>query len=71
MDEKKYSIEEIKYYLDGCLLMRDVGYGITDKITENRSLKNAIIDLEDPEDGIEAVLKGREEQDAQTNRSGN
>lgn len=64
MKPKKYTIEEIKNYLSGCLLMRNFDIDYTTNIVENISLKNAIHDISDVEDGIEAVtnrikLKGK------------
>jgi hypothetical protein len=50
LEEKKYSIEDIKEYLTGSLFSPD-------NYCWNYALNNAIVDIEDPEDGIEAVLK--------------
>lgn len=55
-EHKKYSIKEIKEYLKGCLLMSNFGKGYTTDMVENVSLKNAIHDISDSEDGIEAVI---------------
>ncbi len=47
---KSYTIEEIRYYLEGCLLCGNLNGW-------NKMLSVAINELEDPEDGIEAVLE--------------
>ena len=46
---KKYNIEEIRRYFEGWLFLKN---GI-----ENHALENAIRNIEDDEDGIEAMIK--------------
>ena len=50
---KKYSISEIKKYLEGWCLVEKEG----EFKEENAMLQNAITYLEDYEDGIEAVIE--------------
>jgi len=70
--QKKFTIKEIKEYLSGCLILRcDQGY--MTNLIENSSLKNAIHEIDDPEDGIEAVterLKRYESEKSEKNSSG-
>jgi len=66
---KKYTIEEIKYYLQGCILIQYIGKTskkVTDKLEHNDALKIAIHELEDFEDGIEAVLIRRKQNESKS-----
>jgi hypothetical protein len=53
--EKRYTIEEIKKWLAGNLLTQE-GKKISD-MTENMALLIALSQIDDHEDGIEAVLQ--------------
>lgn len=56
--EKKYSIEEIKEWLNGCRMLGWVDHEKLGEVNEwNKSLNSAIHEIEDPEDGIEAVTE--------------
>jgi hypothetical protein len=63
MKTKKYTIEEIKYYLEGCELVhieRDEPISEAKLIPSekyNVALDNAITELEDKYDGIEAIIQ--------------
>jgi len=57
MAKQKFTIEEIKTYLNGWLFV-SFGKGVGDY---NCALLNAISQIEDEEDGIEAVLERRKE----------
>ena len=58
MNKTKFTIDEIRHYLEGCLISKYTGpgKGFSIEVTENKTLKWAIVDLEDPEDGIVAVV---------------
>jgi len=58
--DRKFSIQEIREYLKGCLMIRTETDGMGsvrahDNIDRNFALKCAIHELEDHEDGIAAV----------------
>jgi len=52
-----FTIEEIKYYLEGCRLINAAD--MKSLVTENQTLNYAIHELEDYEDGIKARLERR------------
>ena len=54
---KQYIINEIKKYLEDKRLMRYNGREFVEAPLRNRSLDDAITELEDYEDGIEAVTE--------------
>lgn len=64
-EEKKFTIKEIAWYLQGCLLTQTpFPFGAADTdFKENQSLKYAIHELYDFEDGIEAVTLRRPRDD--------
>ena len=55
---KTYTIEEIKYYLEGCQMVENPDSPIKAQ-AYNAALHHAINELEDAEEGIEAVLHRR------------
>lgn len=55
--KRTYTIEEIRYYLEGCRFVD--GYGFRSKYFDCRALNHAIHELEDYEDGIEAMILRR------------
>jgi len=59
-NEKTFTIEQIRYYLTGNLLNKFINGVYTDENSSNDSLKNAITELEDYEDGIDAVCERRD-----------
>lgn len=57
--EKTYTIDQIRNYLKGCLVMQGVDVTTIPNMKANESLQMAIFDLEHEEDGIEAtVIRG-------------
>lgn len=58
--EETYTIEQILYYLDGNLIIDGNGKPQAEK---NFSLRLAIHEIKDPEDGIDAVLRRQKEYD--------
>jgi len=62
-NKKKFSIEEIKDYLEGQLFLHDH--------IENRRLEGTIREIDDYEDGIEAVMLRRHIVSDMTNKGDN
>jgi len=57
-----FTIKEIKYYLDGCRFSISDGEKLVPCKDKNFSLDYAIHELDDYEDGIDAVLERRPKQ---------
>jgi len=58
--EETYTIEQILYYLDGNIIVNAAG---EDREEKNFSLRLAIHEISDKEDGIAAVLQRQKEYD--------
>jgi hypothetical protein len=61
--EERFNIPEIRGYLTGCLMLQSIGGEYTTRTERNQSLREAISDINDPQDGIKAVTErgGKEE----------
>ncbi len=55
--KRGFTIREIEKYLDGCLMLQFVEGKYTARIERNQSLREAIANLNDKEDGIAVVTK--------------
>lgn len=66
MNRKRYTIEEILYYLEGWrALHQDEKGEMSYDSEENQMLQRAISSIYDEEDGIEAYLEERRKRDKQ------
>lgn len=53
--EQKFTIDEIRNYLEGEILVIGLGSDTTDELIQNEALKTAIDNLEDKDNGIFAT----------------
>jgi hypothetical protein len=54
---ERFNIPEIRSYLTGCLMLQSIGGEYTTRTERNQSLREAISDINDPQDGIKAVTE--------------